>query len=291
VKLSPLGFNPSLPPLETSERAKKEAKAAYRGLVMKGNMESKFLYATLLSTELLPFGYLNYRLMVLPIEPSGESYKLITAGEARKSGYLHLAQWLEKVQPEWEKRRGQKAGGINAIEWLDYRRKLTSQNSKAKYRVMYNTSGTYVCSCMLENEAIEFDIGGQKVQARGFIAESVTYYAETDHKAEAYFIVAMLNAPVIDEMIKPMQARGLWGARHIHKKVLELPIPQFVASDSIHLRLAELGKECSHKVAEWVQDGGAGKIKSIGKLRAMVRETLSEELREIDELVREFILE
>ena len=103
---------------------------------MKGNMESKFLYATLLSTELLPFGYLNYRLMVLPIEPSGESYKLITAGEARKSGYLHLAQWLEKVQPEWEKRRGQKAGGINAIEWLDYRRKLTSQNSKAKYRVM-----------------------------------------------------------------------------------------------------------------------------------------------------------
>jgi hypothetical protein len=50
-----------------------------------------------------------------------------------------------------------------------------------------------------------------------------------------------------------------------------------------------LGEACSQKVADWVQSGGAGKIKSIGKLRAMVREMLGEELKEIDGLVRTFI--
>ncbi|MFQ6039951.1 MAG: hypothetical protein ACE5PV_03770, partial [Candidatus Poribacteria bacterium] len=277
---------------------KREAKGAYRGLVMKGNVESQFLYATLLSTDLLPFGYLNYRLVALPIEPSEDGYKLITADEARRKGFLNLAQWLEKAQGEWENRRGAKAERMNIYERLDRVHGLTAQNPKAKYRVLYNTSGTYLCACALENEAIEFDIGGQKVKVRGFVADYVTYYFESHREDEAYYLAAMLNAPLIDRMIKPMQSRGQFGPRDIHKKVLELPIPRFDVSDSSHLRLAELGRECSQKVADWVQSGGYGKVKGIGKLRSMVREMLGEELseesthylaftKEIDELVSE----
>jgi len=102
---------------------------------------------------------------------------------------------------------------------------------------------------------------------------------------EAHFLAAILNASVIDERIKPMQARGLWGPRDIHKKVLELPIPQFDSSNPIHLELVKLGELCSQKVCKWIQTGGPGKIKSIGKLRAMVREMLAKELKEIDKLV------
>lgn len=289
VRTSPLGFDPSLPPLESSERAKKEAKDAYQGLIMKGNVESEFLYATLLSTDLVPFGHLDYRLIVLPIESSGKGYKLITADEARKKGFLNLAQWLEKAQEEWENRRGAKAERMDIYERLDRVHGLTSQNPQAKYRVFYNTSGTYLCACAVESRPIEFDIGGQSIQAKGFLADYKTYYFESRREDEAYYLAAMLNAPLIDGMIKPMQTRGQWGPRDICKKVLELSIPQFKTSDSRHLRLTELGKECSQKVADWVQSGGAGEIKSIGKLRAMVREMLGEELKEIDELVREFI--
>ena len=108
IKESPLGFNPDLPPLESSDRAKKEAKEAYGGLVMKGNVESQFLYTTLLSTDLLPLGHLDYRLVVLPIEPLYGGYRLINANEARKRGFIHLANWLEKAEEEWKKRRGAK---------------------------------------------------------------------------------------------------------------------------------------------------------------------------------------
>jgi len=96
----------------------------------------------------------------------------------------------------------------------------------------------------------------------------------------------VLNAPIIDQQLKPMQSRGQWGPRDIHKKVLELPIPQFDPGNADHQRLAELGKECSEKVADWLASGGPGKIRSIGRLRSMVRKMLAEELKEIDKLVR-----
>ena len=88
-----------------------------------------------------------------------------------------------------------------------------------------------------------------------------------------------------------MQSRGLWGPRDIHKKVLELPIPQFDAANAIHLQLIELGETCTKKVAQWVMSGGTGTTKSIGLLRRKVREMLSEELKAIDELVKKILSE
>ena len=289
VKASPLGFDPSLPPLETAERARRQAKAAYRGLVMKGNVEGRFLYATLLSTDLLPFGHLPFRLVVLPIEPRGKDYTLLTAEEARGRGYLHLARWLEVAQAEWERRRGEKAERMDVLEWLDYRHKLTAQNPQARYRVLYPTSATYMCACVVENRPIEFKIEGQTLEARGVVANERTYHFETDDKPEAHYLAAVLNAPFIDQQLKPMQSRGQWGPRDIHKKVLELPIPRFDPGDAVHRRLAELGKECTQKVAEWLESGGPGKIRSIGRLRSMVREILAGELEEIDGLVRKIM--
>jgi len=285
VKASPLGFDPSLPPLESAERAKMQAKEDYKGLVLKGNVESRFLYATLLSTDLLPFGHLDYRLVTLPIEPGREGYELVTAEEAHRKGFINLANWLRKAQAEWEKRRGAKAERMDIYERLDRVHGLTAQNPQAKYRVIYPTSATYLCACVMEDEPIEFDIAGQEVRVTRFVVDYKTYYFETDDGIEAFYLAAVLNAPAVDKLIKPMQTRGQWGPRDICKKVLELPIPRFDPSEEAHLKLAELGKVCTQKVADWLGAGGPGKVRSIGKLRSMVREMLAEELGEINELV------
>ena len=287
--LHSIGFNPDLPFLQSSERARKEAKNAYRELILEGNVERKYLYATLLSTDLLPFGHLNYRLVVLPIEQLENRYRLINAEEAGKRQYIHLSKWLVNVQNEWEKRRGAKSKEITAIEWLDYRNKITSQNPQAKYRILYNTSGTFVCSCMIKNKLIEFDIGGQILKTSGYVSDTKTYYFETNDKKEGKYLLSVLNAPLIDTLIKPMQSRGLWGPRDIHKKVLELPIPKYDSSNQNHLSLAVLGKQCIEKVDRWVKSGGPGTTKSIGVLRRKVREMLSEELKEIDEAVKKIL--
>ena len=285
IRPSTLGFNPELPPLETADRAAKMAKDAYQGLILKGNVESRFLYATLLSTDLLPFGHLKYRLMVLPIEPNGNNYRMISPESLNHRGFLHIAKWVEKVENEWANRRSAKAEAINAIDWLNYRNKLSNQNPQAKFRIIYNASGTNVVANVVKNEEIEFCFGGQSMRTNGFINDYVTYFYETSKEIEAFFLATILNAPIINTLIKPMQARGLWGPRHICKKVLELPIPQFDAENLQHRQLAELGQACTAKVKQWVNNGGPGSIRSIGKLRGMVREMLSEELGEIDGVV------
>ena len=86
-----------------------------------------------------------------------------------------------------------------------------------------------------------------------------------------------------------MQARGLWGARTIHKKVLELPIPKFDSENEIHIKLVALAEDCAVKVEKWKVAGGPGKIKSIGRLRGIVRDMLKKELSKIDELVMEIV--
>jgi len=290
LKVTPsLGFDPELPPLESSARARREAKNAYKDLVVRGTVESKYLYATLLSTDLLPFVHLDYRLVILPIEPLKNRYHLINAEEARNRQYIHLVQWLEKAEEEWEKRRGVKAKAMSIYDRLDRYRGLTKQNPQTKLRILYNTSGTFLCACIVKNELIEFDFEGQVLQTNGYVVDTKTYYMETNDNKEGQYLAAVLNAPIIDKLIKPMQSRGQWGPRDIHKKVLELPIPKFVHSNTEHFRLVEIGKKCSEKVPQWIDSVGTGKIKSIGVLRRKVREMLSEELKEIDELVRKIL--
>jgi hypothetical protein len=106
----------------------------------------------------------------------------------------------------------------------------------------------------------------------------------TSKKAEAYYLCSILNSPTIDELLKPMQARGLFGPRHIHKKVWELPIPEFDPSNKNHLELAKLGEECTKKVSKLLSRGIPKK--SIGNLRKMIKAELADEIKEIDGIVK-----
>jgi len=289
IKTSPIGFNPDLPLLETSEHAKKEAKNAYKNIYFKDNVEKKFLYATLLSTDLLPFGHLDFRLIILPIEIAKNNFLILDTYYSSKKGYLHLAKWLKNAENEWKIRRGSKYASMSIFERIDRVHGITKQNPFSKFKVIYNTSGTFLTSAIVENKRYKFIINGQKIQSQGFIADTKTYYFEIDDIVEALYIVAILNSPIINKLLKPMQSRGLWGPRDICKKVLEFPIPKFDEKNSLHIELSELGDICTKKVSKWLNKGGQGNIKSIGKLRGMVRELLKEDLKRIDNLVEKIL--
>jgi methylase of polypeptide subunit release factors len=280
IERSPLGFDPNCPPIKTSEEAIEEAKKPYKDLVLKGRVEKNFLYATLLSKDILPFGHLDYRIVVLPIKPIENEYRLIDTDEARRKGFIYLANWLEKVEKEWNRRRESKAEKKKAIEWLNYRHKLTSQNPQAAYRVLYNTSGVQVCACVQKNELIRVEINGQDVLLNGFVVDYTTFYFETFNELEAFYLVSVLNSALVSELIKPMKA-----LRHICKKVLEFPIPQFNPSNPVHYQLAKLGELCNQKIADWLKSDKQSQTQNTEALRRRIRKMLQEELKEINNLV------
>lgn len=290
-----LGFNPSAPYVETSEASEKTAKENYKGISLKGNIEKDFLYATLLSTDIVPFGHLDFRTVILPLTQEAEGYSIIKEKEASKQGFIHLSKWLHKAQKIWEEKRGEKAESMDVYQRLDRMRGITGQKPTAKYKVLYPTSATYLCSCVVERRAIKIEIEGQELELQDFIAESKEYYFETGNKSEAYYLCSILNSPTVDELIKPMQSRGLFGPRDIHKKVLELPIPEFNPSNENHRELARLGEECTKKVSKLLSKGTSTKTcaelvsASIGNLRKMIKAELKEEIKEIDGIAKRIL--
>lgn len=283
-----LGFNPAAPLVRTDPRATEQAKEAYADLKMEGQVEKDFLYATLLSTDLLPFGFLNYRPVVLPIKPSGDKFIMLNSDYMRKEGFSHIAKWLDKCEKEWKKRRKEKSKNESLIGWLNYRNKITQQRHTAKYKVLYPKSATYLCAAVVENSRITLKFGDQKIHLQSFVSDHVTYCGETDNENEAHYLSALLNSPTVDEVLKPLQSQGLWGPRDIHMKVWELPIPIYKEEKSAHRELAALGISCAEKVTKIIptlntQDVTPGKI---GGLRSQVREKLKDELNEIDKIVK-----
>lgn len=301
VKASPkLGVDPEKPLVETSRRATKMAKAAYRTLRMSGNVERTYLYGSLLGSDILPFCHLPIRPVILPLEPSGDRYILLNKEQVRARGHLGMARWLQEAEKEWSKRRGTKAEKMDIYQRIDRGRGITNQNPKAKFWLFYNVSGTYLAAAAVDVSrlpAVKTD--GQRICLRGLIADYTTIYFATDDQREALYLEAVFNSRVTDTIIKPMQARGLWGARHIIKKPLEIGIPRFDPNNQVHKELATLAQDCAATACgirdEFVEERGT-RIDSlspqvVGQLRSKIREALATELDKIDSLVCKILVQ
>ncbi len=278
------GVNLQTPKVRTAERALRRAKAAFKDLTVTGIIESRFLYAGLTGSELVPFGYLKPLLVVLPIESTKTKYRLIDSREASTRGFLHLGKWLRRAEKEWKHRQKEKAGRMTIYERLDRQKGLTRQNPKVKFKVVYNTSGTYLVSAVVKNRKPSITINGTRIRLKGIVIDTKLYCYETNNEDEAYYLSAILNSNVIDNAIKPAQSRGLFGPRDIHKKPFEISIPKFNSRNNIHKKLSKLGKTCTTEVKKILPDL-AGEYDSIGWIRKKINESLKSYIDKIDDLV------
>jgi len=286
------GIDPNKPYIKTSQLVAEDAKPPYQDVILEGNIEKQFLYATLRGSEIVPFTHLPFLTVILPVMKTKNNFEMISEEEAREAGYSNLHNWVSKVERAWAQFREDKAERSTAVEWLNYRNKLVNQNPNIRFKVLYLTSGTYLAACIvdLEKEELKVCFDGVEVPLNGFIADTKTYCFETDEEKEAYYLVSVLNAPIVDNLIKGMQSRGLFGPRDIHKKVLDLPIPRFDPNNPTHMGLSDLGKKCKKKADELLPPL-AKEYNSIAFVRRKIKEELSEELKRISELTLEIFSE
>ncbi|MCC6005088.1 MAG: hypothetical protein LM590_12200 [Thermofilum sp.] len=278
--------------VETSKRVKVRGKVERE--IPPLPVEKRFVYGVLTSAEVMPFCHLPPNLAVLPIVPAGNRYQVITREEARRLGYSYLADWLKEVEKVWNETRGEKRERASLYEWLDWQRKLSSQNPGAKFKVIYLTSGTYLAAAVIDVEKVL----EENPMLNGIIAGHTLYYYDTNDEKEAFYLVSVLNSSIIDELIKPMQSRGEFGERHICKKPLEYPIPKYRPEDPVHRALSELGRE-AYEIAQRalpqilkeygydkrLKERGVLLPQEVATVRRRLREDLGSLLEEIDALV------
>lgn len=237
-------LNLHAPFVRTSDEVLDDAKRPWT-MEVEGQVESKYLYGTVLAKDLMPFVVRKFSLVALPfVLTKNGDLVMVSAAEALSQGDKHAYDWFGQAEEIWEKKR--KAKGFTLAGWLNYHNKVTGQNPQAELIVLYNQSGTNI-SASLVTKAEYRRIG--ELAIRGYVIDSKTYYHYPRTEDEAHYLVGVLNTPFVNEAIKPFQPQGLLGERDIHRRPFEAcDIPLFDPKNTLHQEIAKASAQARREL-------------------------------------------
>lgn len=284
----PSDFEDRILNVRTSPEIRQDAKKPWTDIELKGKIESRFLFRTALSKSILPFALFNPGLVVLPItvektNMGDKKIKLYTSGELREKGFLNASGWFRKAEDLWTERKTEKAKNMTNLNRLNFQRGLSEQNLNAPYLVLYNSSAKDANAVAIKRSDYDLE----------FIVDHKAYVFYTHVLIEAYYLSAIFNSTAPNEMMKEFQSRGLFGARDIHKKILDIYFPRFDKRNDLHLRLAALSETAHQRAAEFLRANPPRhelKPAHLGRLRNEINKHIKTELQEIDSLVEQIIV-
>ena len=260
--------------IRTDEEARTLAKMPWKAHTLAGRVHTDFLFRTAQAKSLLPFVCVDPSLVVLPAVVDGGALALRDSHALLQSGFLDEADWFAAAERIWDKHKTQRAKkkGMTALDRIDYSRGISSQPVDAPFLVLYNASGKDANACVVANSSFD----------RPFVADNTSYSLASSNEAEAHYVAAFLNSETPNRIIKDFQPRGLFGARHVHKTILDVPLPRYDASVRRHVRVSELGRKAAERAEAWVTALAEDDRRRLGTLRLDLRAALAPELDAID---------
>ena len=230
-----------------------------------GEVPAHWLTPLLTSKQLLPF-CLAAAGPETVIIPCGEDGELLSTEIARQTAF-----WTE-LDNLYRERRG--LGGNTPqtlVGRMDYGSALSVQlplRSRRVRLVVYPTSGDVMRAAHIPEGLAVMD--------------SQVYRRATDSVTEARYLVAVLNAPALEDAFRACRTSG----RHFHKNPWRsVPIPTYDAGNRAHRQLAALASRAERTVA--AMDLPAGQVAASRRIRAQLSEDRT--FAEIDALVSDIL--
>ncbi len=188
-----------------------------------GIVEEIFIRPAYLGESIAPFRVLSTAETVVPYDGA----MLMDGASERIDRYPGLADWWRGAEAIWMANRTSEKRTL--IEQLDYIGQLRAQFPITPERVVYTKAGnTLAASIVCDHRAV---------------IDHKLYWSRAESPGEARYLVAILNAPILGELVRPYQSVGAFGARDFDKYVWRTPIPSFNADDPLHARLAGVTSE------------------------------------------------
>jgi len=263
--------------VQTSEESIKYAKAPWKELTLEGKVNTQFIFRTALARNILPFTSIDLQFVLLPVEIDKDGFPMLKHWKSMiEEGYVSTGEWFQEVERGWENHKTDNNKDVNYLEYLDWQNKLTNQNTNLRYKILYTASGKNANACVVESE------GDMK-----FLADAKSYIYSTKNQQEAYYVTTFLNADYTNELIKSFQSKGLFGVRDVHKKILEVPFPEFDPKNAQHQELSELGMKCEKKASNFASEEEYSSLapNQLGRARRSLKQELTDEYSEINDLV------
>mgnify|MGYP002780467722 CR=1 FL=1 len=273
--------------VKTAEHVKADAKMPWKNIHFSDRLESEFMFRTALAKNIMPFVLYKPELVVLPITIE-ENKDLKTVNihnsiELIDLGWLNISAWIRNCENIWKTYGTEKSSKMTSNDRLNYQRGITDQNLNAPYLVIYSASAKDANATVVIRSEIDLE----------FIVESKAYVFYTNDLNEAYYLSGYLNATKPNLMMKDFQSKGLFGARDVHKKILDIYFPKFDSKQPEHVLLAQWSEKAHQKAKKYIlenppQDENLSAM-ALGKLRTAIKKHLSAEMKEIDALVEKLI--
>ncbi|MFX1388080.1 MAG: Eco57I restriction-modification methylase domain-containing protein [Promethearchaeota archaeon] len=183
-------------------------------------IEERFQFKTFLNMDLLPFYIKHKKNVFLPINDQFDfDLDFLKA-------YPKALKFYQEMDAIYKKNKKKTSKIKTLFANLNYWNKLKKQINNKSYIVVYNASGSNLKSAVIDNQKQKLIIGSEN------------YYYSTDSENEAYFLSAILNAPILSKYIKLVKS-----SRHIHKRPFMFPIPLYDKNNVIHQRLSKKGNK------------------------------------------------
>lgn len=279
---------PGSPAVITDPEANREAKVPWKGISLSGVVEDDYIYATLLSKHLLPFGYEKLHMVALPARLDGDGRLKMLTNEMdfAERGHFRSYDWFYKAASKWDSLK-KDSSTMTLTDRFDYQKLLSKQRPQGKIKVIYNETGTHISSCVVDTMGDTPSIYGRKTQ--GFVVDTKTYSYDAENLEEAHYLCALLNAESVDKAIKAYQTRGIFkGERDIHRTPFEAnAIPPFDAKNADHTELARLSREAHDVIAAMKASGGLSG--SVYRIREQARAAAAAQLAAIDVIARRVV--
>lgn len=217
-----------------------------------GMVETEFVRPVYLGESIVPFRTLPPAAAVIPYDGT----RLLAGDDDRIDHYPGLAGWWRWAEGEWLAHRVSER--LSLRERIDYVHGLSSQLPIAPWRVVYTASGTTLAAAVVQDDRA--------------VVEHKLYWAAVETQDEARYLEAVLNAPSLNERVKPFQSMGAFGPRDFDKYMWQAPIPVFDPAQGAHRHVIDLAEQCE-RVAAAVEVGPRASFQS---LRRAVRRALGD---------------
>ena len=268
--------------VKTSEDILPDAKAPWKSLLMPSQpVNSNFFFYTALAKNIIPFGMIQPPIVLLPLSmDEAKRISLLTHEQLLKLGEMETAKWFKQVEKHWNTHKTENNAQMSYVDYINWQNKLTEQNLNKRYLVLYTASAKDANAVSIDRQNFDLE----------FIVESKAYVYFTDNWDEANYLTCFLNSKTPNERIKDFQSTGLFGARDVHKTILEIPFSKYNKDNKLHQVLAQLGKDCHAKGADFIKTEVDITNYNVGRVRMAINKVLVKELAAIDGIVRKLIV-
>ena len=209
-------------------------------------VESSHLFDVYLGETLAPYVTLQPLKALLPL---GQGESNIPAdpngvGGIRPGGLARrMRERWRTISDIWDANKAE-ANQLDLLGQLDYMHKLGSQLE------WQHNSGDRTIR-VVQTEAGQPTAG--LLQMDQTLVDSTLYWISCKSIYEANYLLAIINSAALYGAVASLMPKGQFGARHLHKHLWKLPIPEFDAANPLHLAISKAGEAAAAGAAKQLE--------------------------------------